>query len=252
MSDTQGRFCWYDLITSDVKKAIAFYGDVVGWGTQAFGDGYTMWTVDGTQVGGVVNHREGDPTGNAPRWMAHVAVDDVDALTTKAESLGATTLVPPQDIPTVGRFSVIRDPQRAMIALFTPLDASKGAPRPSEPANGHMSWHELMADDLEAAFRFYAQLFGWQKMDAVPSPHGPYQMYGQHGQMYGGMGTRPKGSSDAPHWLYYTKVADLDASLARVKKGGGLVLNGPVPVPGGSRIAQCQDPQGALFALHGA
>jgi len=54
-----------------------------------------------------------------------------------------------------------------------------------------------------------------------------------------------------PHWLYYVKVGDLEGALERVKHGGGQVMNGPMEVPGGARVAQCMDPQRAAFALHG-
>jgi predicted enzyme related to lactoylglutathione lyase len=123
--------------------------------------------------------------------------------------------------------------------------------RPAEATNGHFSWHELMAGDVEAAFRFYSQLFGWQKTEAIQGPMGTYQMYGKGGRTFGGMMTRPKDYPAPPHWLYYVKVGDLDAALGRVKAGGGQVLHGPMEVPGGTRVAQCVDPQGAAFALHG-
>jgi hypothetical protein len=55
----------------------------------------------------------------------------------------------------------------------------------------------------------------------------------------------------ASFWLYYFNVAGLDAAIARTKDGGGKVLNGPMQVPGGSWIAQCMDPQGAMFAMVG-
>jgi predicted enzyme related to lactoylglutathione lyase len=251
MSDKQGTFVWYELLTEDPKKAIAFYGNVIGWGTQPFGETYNMWTAGKTPIGGVMGIDDAQMrAGTKPHWWAHVLADDVDALTKKAVSLGAKVVLQPTDIPTVGRFSIVDDPQGAEIALFTPLDASMS--RPETPSDGFMSWHELMTDDQEAAFRFYSQLFGWQKTDAVQSPMGVYQMYGKNGQTYGGIGGRPKDYPYGPHWLYYTKVADLDAALERVKKGGGQVLHGPMEVPGGSRVAQCKDPQGALFALHGA
>src|SRR5207247_1974420 len=156
---------------------------------------------------------------------------------------------PPQDIPKVGRFSVIADPQGAVIALLK--GSGPEMPRPAEATNGHFSWHELMAGERETAFRFYSQLFGWQKTDAVPSPMGTYQMYGKGGRTFGGMATKPKDYPAPPHWLYYVKVDDLDAALARVKKGGGQVMHGPMEVPGGDRVAQCMDPQRAAFALHG-
>ena len=52
-----------------------------------------------------------------------------------------------------------------------------------------------------------------------------------------------------PGWLFYFNVEDIDAAIARVKKAGGAVLMGPMPVPGGGRIAKCRDPQGAVFAM---
>ena len=76
-------------------------------------------------------------------------------------------------------------------------------------------------------------------------------MYGKDGRTLGGMATKPKNYPAPPHWVYYVKVDDLDGALARVKKDGGTVMNGPMEVPGGDRIAQCLDPQGAEFALHG-
>ena len=74
---------------------------------------------------------------------------------------------------------------------------------------------------------------------------------GKGGRTLGGMATKPKDYPAPPHWLYYVKVDDLDAALARVKKGGGQVMHGPMEVPGGDRVAQCIDPQRAAFALHG-
>ena len=253
MSDTQGNFVWYELMTSDVNAAVGFYKDIVGWGTQAFEGGtepYLMWTAGETPIGGVLPLTdELKKTGAPPHWIAYVTADDVDALTKKAESLGAKTSVPPRDIPTIGRFSVIADPHGAAIALFKP--SGTGMQRPAEVPDGHVSWHELVSDDLESAFRFYSQLFGWQKTDAITGPMGIYPMYGKGGRTFGGMMTKPKDYPAPPHWLYYVKVKDLDAALARVKKADGKVWNGPMEVPGGDRVAQCVDPQGATFALHG-
>ena len=52
-----------------------------------------------------------------------------------------------------------------------------------------------------------------------------------------------------PSWLYYISVDALDAATAKVTRGGGKIVNGPMQVPGGMWIAQCTDPQGAMFAL---
>jgi len=64
------------------------------------------------------------------------------------------------------------------------------------------------------------------------------------------MWNKPVDMPAPPHWLYYAHLDDLDAALERVKRAGGQVVNGPMEVPGGDRVAQILDPQGAMFALH--
>jgi len=54
----------------------------------------------------------------------------------------------------------------------------------------------------------------------------------------------------APHWLCYVSVANADEAATTVTKLGGKVVNGPMEVPGGGRIAMCLDPQGAAFAVY--
>lgn len=251
MSDTQGNFVWCELDTSDVQGAIKFYKDVIGWNTQAFDESYSIVMAGETGVGGVTRlSDEHKKIGLGPHWLGYVYADDVDQLTKKAQSLGAKTHVPPTEIPTIGRYSLIADPQGAVIALFKPLPR-ESAPPPAGPTNGHFVWHELIAADHESALRFYAELLGWRKTDAFEGPRGTYQMYGKGGRTFGGMMTKPKDYPAGPHWLYYVTVADLDGAIARVQKSGGRVWNGPMDIPGGERVAQCLDPQGAAFALHG-
>lgn len=253
MGTERGKHLWYELATTDVEAAIGFYADVLGFDTRAYegaGMRYVQWTSAGEGVGGVVPLADAARAdGMPPHWLAYVMADDVDASTRRAETLGGSTRVPPTDIPTVGRFSVIADPGGAVLAMLKPLGPD--VPEPAEVASGHVSWHELMAADREQAFDFYAALFGWQKDHAIETPMGPYQIWGRGGRPLGGMITIPKGENVPPHWLYYWMVPDLDAALGRVKGGGGRILHGPHEVPGGSRVAQCFDPQGAAFALNG-
>ncbi|MEP7344188.1 MAG: VOC family protein [Gemmatimonadaceae bacterium] len=249
---SRGRFVWYDLMTTDVPAATAFYTAIAGWGTQDFemGNGkYQMWTVGDAPIGGVMDlqQQQGAPP-MPPHWMAHVAVPDVDDTVKQAESLGASVHVPPTDIPTVGRFAVIADPQGAAIAVFTPSQAQ--ASTPFAPKIGEFSWHELMTTDHKAAFDFYSKLFGWEKQQTMDmGAMGEYLMFGQ-GAMYGGMMTLTPDMKMPPNWSYYIHVESADASVEKVKSLGGQVLNGPMEVPGGDRIAQCMDPQGGMFAVH--
>ncbi len=81
-------------------------------------------------------------------------------------------------------------------------------------------------------------------------PGGIYQIYGHKGAPLGGMFNKPDEMPGPPMWLYYVSVDDVNQSVEKVTALGGQVLNGPMEVPGGDLIAQCVDPQGALFALH--
>ena len=78
---------------------------------------------------------------------------------------------------------------------------------------------------------------------------GTYRVFGVGDQRLGGMMTTP---GRRPMWLFYAETSDLDAALLRAQKDGAKVMNGPMDVPGGGRIAQLTDPQGAPFALHQA
>ncbi len=54
-----------------------------------------------------------------PMWGAYVTVDDVEASAKEAEALGGKIVLAPRDIPDVGRFCVICDPQGAALSLIT-------------------------------------------------------------------------------------------------------------------------------------
>jgi predicted enzyme related to lactoylglutathione lyase len=116
---------------------------------------------------------------------------------------------------------------------------------------GEISWHELTTTDHAKAYDFYQKLFGWEKTSAMDMwEMGEYQMYGRGEETLGGMWTKPADLPMPPNWLYYIRVANVDDAAERIKTLGGQVLNGPMDVPGGDRIAQCMDPQGAAFAVH--
>lgn len=245
-----GRFVWYELVTTDPQAAQSFYTDVIGWSTAPF-EGtetpYTMWMNGEAPIGGVMEiPKEARDRDVPPHWLAYVEVEDVDATAKKAEGLGATIIVQPRDIPDVGRFAILHDPQGATIAIYK---RNQERPANGEPGVGEFSWHELATTDHEAALDFYAQLFGWNKTDSMDMGEmGTYQMYGPGDRTLGGMFNKPADMPGPPAWLYYTTVDDLDEAMDKVRGNGGQVLNGPMEVPGG-RIAQCLDPQGAMFAL---
>ncbi|MDQ3803490.1 MAG: VOC family protein [Acidobacteriota bacterium] len=116
-----GAFCWNELATRDLEAAKKFYTGLLGWQlkqSDAAGMAYHEIVVGGEHVGGL--YQMGPEHGDAPsRWMAYVAVEDVDDRAARVEALGGKVCVPPTDIPNVGRFCVITDPSGATLSLIT-------------------------------------------------------------------------------------------------------------------------------------
>ena len=247
-----GHFVWYDLMTSDTDAAQTFYTDVIGWTAtpwEGSDEPYTMWAMGEKGIGGLATlPAQAKEMGAPPHWLAYAVVEDVAGTVAKATELGGKVYVQPTDIPNVGCFAVIADPQGAVFAAYKP---SGEMAVPGASANGDFSWHELYTSDWEAAWGFYEALFGWRKTDSMDmGPMGTYQMFAAGERTLGGMMNKPAEMPAPPHWLYYTTVADVDAAVERAKVGGGTLVNGPMDVPGGDRVAMLIDPQGAGFALH--
>jgi uncharacterized protein len=252
MINHQGRFVWYELLTTDMAAARGFYGDVIGWGAQDASTPtipYTQLMAGNGPVGGLMElPEEGRKMGATPRWVGYVAVDDVDAATNRLKRLGGTVYVPPTD-SNIGRIAVIADPEMATLAMVGGLKPVRQPAEPDEPLQ--VGWHELLATDYKQAFAFYRELFGWQAADAETDPTEAYQSFAAGGRTIGGIFTK-LARAPVPFWLYYFNVADLAVALARVKAGGGRVAQGPNALPGDDNgIARCIDPQGAMFALQG-
>lgn len=246
-----GRFCWYELYTTDPEGAQAFYTEVSGWGTEAWEGGdqpYTMWTAAQGPIGGMMElPQEAREAGAPPHWIAYVSTTDVDGTMARAKELGASVGWGPFDLPDVGRVVGLQDPQGAWFALLEPATGAPGHDEP--PRMGEVSWHELATDDWKDAWSFYADLFDWSKDEAMDMGEmGTYQLFGRGAHPVGAMFDRPP-QIPVANWLLYVRVPDMDAAVERVKAGGGQILNGPMEVPGG-QITQCLDPQGAAFAVH--
>ncbi len=255
MTQIHGRFTWYELMTTDTSAAAAFYGAVAEWGTQDASMAemqYTLFTSAGAPVCGLMQQPDAvRASGILPIWFGYVTVDDVDATTDQVRQLGGSVHVEPRDIPGVGRFSMIADPQGAAIGLLRWADDKTAVAAPPQTP-GRVGWNELLAVDWPQAFEFYRGLFGWTKAEAVDiGEMGTYQLFSAGDHPIGGMFTKPP-MVPVPYWLYYVAVTDIDAAVARVQAAGGLVVNGPMQVPGGSWIVQAKDPQGAMFALVGS
>lgn len=120
--DTPGDFGWTELMTTDVDAARSFYVNVFGWETEETpveGGTYLVLKVGGKGIGGIMKFPSSVPAGTPPHWATYVTVADVDATAKKAVKNGGRVIVPPTDIPNVGRFCTFQDPQGAVIHAIT-------------------------------------------------------------------------------------------------------------------------------------
>ena len=122
MAGTQNPFVWYELMSSDVAVAKSFYATVLGWNTLDMpmpGMTYTLLQMGPTQVAGLMPlPTEAGAAGMRSCWVGYVGVDDADSAAAKVKKLGGRVLGEPRDIPGIGRFAMVADPQGAAFNLF--------------------------------------------------------------------------------------------------------------------------------------
>ena len=120
-----GAFSWNELMTTDMNGAKSFYQKMFNWQVEDVESDMPYMTakIDGQEVAGFMPVPP-EAQGMPPMWGGYVTVDDVDASAKQAVELGGKVLLEARDIPKVGRFCVISDPQGATLSLITYFDQS--------------------------------------------------------------------------------------------------------------------------------
>ena len=115
-----GTPSWVDIGVPDPAKAAEFYGQLFGWVIKDMGEQmnhYQVVNVGDTGIGGIMAMPPGAPP-MPPNWGSYVTVDKLDEALAKCAQLGGKTIVPPMEIPNVGRMAVIQDPQGAVLNVM--------------------------------------------------------------------------------------------------------------------------------------
>lgn len=250
-SKAHGTFAWYELWTTNAPAAQAFYRSVVGWDAHTSGQGeaaYTTLLSGEAPVAGLATLPAGAiAQGARPGWIGYVTVTDVDASTAQVKELGGTVYRAPADLPGIGRYALVADPQGALIALFKGLaDPPAGAQTRGLP--GQAGWRELQATDRDGAFAFYRAVFGWTRSEAADVTSAGAQLFADGAETIGDIRPKPA-TMPVPLWTYSFQVNGLEAAVARAQAAGGTVLNPPRQREGGTWTVQGVDPQGATFSL---
>lgn len=249
-----GSFSWTDLATNDVAAAKKFYGELFGWTFDDMPSGpgmtYSMCKL-GDKVACALYAKGADMRDVPNHWAAYVTVDDVEAATKKAATVGKV-VKEPFDVMDAGRMSVVVDPSGAHICLW---QAKKNPGATVTRENGAICWMELYSTNVDAAGKFYLTTIGWETQSFDMGPMGTYTMFcrageGKDGQV-GGMLAMPPNMKGVPsNWLVYFQVEDVDASQKKVESLGGKVVMPAMDIPNIGRFAVVQDGQGATFSIY--
>jgi predicted enzyme related to lactoylglutathione lyase len=232
-TSSMARFFHYQLRTTDVAAARAFYAAVLG--------------KDDAEIFPL--HEQAVARGARPHWLGHLDVGEVDAAASAFAARGATSLgakwVNPQGLAA----AVVRDPGGAVVALSKPAPASSpGSARLSHP---DVAWHQLNTVDVVRAKANYGEMMGWEFKEPLDlGGLGVFHPFAWQpgGAAVGWMSDIGKRPGIHPHWLFDLRVAALRPALETVRAGGGSII-GPFVLPNGDRLAVCDDPQGAAFGL---
>jgi predicted enzyme related to lactoylglutathione lyase len=114
-----GAFCWADLSTPDQASAAAFYSGLFGYELPPGDGGYLHLQNGEAFIGGIQPPAHRDP-GTPPHWLVYIQVEDCEAMTAKAQGLGARVYAGPMKMEKVGWMTVLADPQGAVFAMFQP------------------------------------------------------------------------------------------------------------------------------------
>jgi predicted enzyme related to lactoylglutathione lyase len=242
-----GKFVWFEHVSKDAKKAQAFFGEVVGWKSQAFPMGASTYdmictgSTSDTMIGGYATPK----AGQSAHWISYCSVEDVDAAVKAATANGGKLIDAPHDTPGVGRMARIADPQGAEICV---IKASDGDAPDGQATQGRFFWNELHTTQPEKALAFYEKVLGFAHRSMDMGPGGTYHIVSKGGVDRGGV-TSHLPTGVAPHWLPYVYVDDTDATIARAKKNGATIPMATEDIPGVGRFGVLLDPSGAALAV---
>ncbi|TNF32382.1 MAG: VOC family protein [Deltaproteobacteria bacterium] len=257
-----GRFIWYDLMTIELENSLVFLTELLNLSVTEARIGedgqYFMCTpkdVPEALFGAIPIIKD---EGVQSHWLGYLAVDDFAGALDFVRDNGGDVHVTPDDYESVdedddeplvtGHFGVVTDPQGAVFAPYAGAEEE-----PAEGAGvvppGRIGWYELLTDDVDGACKWYQELFGWEVGPPIDrGEEGIAHALARGGRVFGMIRPRLAGDSFPPRWVYYFRVDDIDAAVARVRDLGGFVYEDPAPLDDGRR-ASLIDPTGAPVGI---
>lgn len=235
-----GEFVWREIHIRDGEAARAFYGALFGW---TFEKGpfpempYYMINGPTGTMGGMMQIGADEPMPTV--WMTYISVANVDEAADRAKAAGGSLLVPPTDIPHVGRFALMADPAGAVSGIL--WQSNGDGPRGDRPPTGAFCWETINSTNVDAAKAFYPQVVGWTLTE------GGMPVFAAGETQVCDLEAAPPGMPS--NFLSHVVVEDLEASRAKMESLGGRSLMPRVDIPNIGSICVFADPQGAVLSM---
>jgi len=243
-----GKLVWADLFTTDSDSATKFYCGLLGWTATALeqkGKSYTIFSNDGVPVAGLAPRSVTGPNHPA-RWIGYFAVTDIDAALAAVSKDGGTVRAPSRNFPDRGHQAIVSDRDDQPIGL---LQSSSGDAPDTDTRPGAWNWFEIYAKNPKTTSDFYHDALGFDVAPETKSDRKSDFVLSSAGQARGGVAPLPDANDAKPSWLGVIRVANLDATLAKVPGLGGEVLVAPHSAEFGSRFAIILDSTGGTLGL---
>jgi uncharacterized protein len=245
-----GTPVWVNLQTvAGPLAASQFYCALFGWTVLARhrpvddGTGWWIFRQDGKDVGDV-------GPGPQPTWTMNVSVADADVTARAVVAQGGEVVMWPTPYFDAGRMAICRDPVGARFAIWEST-AYLSPDVTHEP--GSYTWCELTCEDVDAAKRFYAAVFGWESTFPPFLEGSGYSVFSLPGAERPVAGMVRVDELDPepahPRWMIYFAVADADAVVARATELGASIAAEPFDMLNVGRVAVLDDPEGASFSV---
>lgn len=243
-----GDFCWINVLTPDVNNARIFFGELLEWSYESVEGAGDIIRAGGRRIGGIfASDGVGMPAGTHPHISVMMSVENADHAARRVTQLGGSAK-PPFDIMQQGRMSVCHDPNGAAFDIWQ-ANAMPGIEADST-MHGVPSWFETLTTDVARATTFYSALFGWTT-DLYNYGPVAYTTFSLGGAPIAGLMSvddlPPHDVPVRPHWGTYFTVRDADAAIAKAVELGAVNSVPLMTIPGGSRIAGFESPQGVPF-----
>ncbi len=230
---------WIDLTTSEPRKSVNFYEQVLGWEVDSANE-YRVGRVQGLPIAGFIPQPE--QASMPDTWVTYFLSKDIDGDCARAEQLGGRVLAPAMQVQ-LGHMALLVDVAGGMFGLIQPAGADQfvAGGEPGTPV-----WHELTATtSYQQALDFYGELFNWEVRGGDA-----YATAEEEGAPFVGFwNAEGQFPPQVPSfWQTYLGVRDLEAAAAKAVELGGEVIREPWDSPFG-RLCLLADSTGATVTL---